>query len=139
MNMRSAYRPLGALLDAHLPILPERVIITPIPTVSSHIRQRGYDHMQLIAHYLAKTRNLRVDPILQRATSTKQRDAGRRQRIKQAKEAFVCVKPPNDQAIYLLLDDVVTTGATMKYAAQTLRDAGAQTVWVASISRQGLD
>jgi ComF family protein len=138
-NARSAYRPLADLLDSRLPELPANTIIVPIPTVSSHIRQRGYDHMLLIARRLAKKRDLKLSTVLQRATSTKQRDASRSQRIAQAKAAFSCAQPLDKDAIYLIVDDVVTTGATMKYAAQRLLDAGARTVWVASISRQPLD
>jgi len=68
-----------------------------------------------------------------------QRGAGRRTRTEQAKKAFQCATSLDPKAIYILVDDVITTGATVKYAAKTLLDAGASTVWVASISRQPLD
>ncbi|MDB5177188.1 MAG: putative Phosphoribosyltransferase [Candidatus Saccharibacteria bacterium] len=138
-NTRAAYRPLADLLHAHLPELPSNVVIVPVPTVNSHIRQRGYDHMLLVANRLAKLRGISVATDLQRATNTKQRAAGRAQRIKQAKKAFMCQKSLDPSLIYLLIDDVITTGSTVKYASQTLIDAGAQTVWVASISRQPLE
>lgn len=138
-NVRAAHKALSELLDAHLPELPPNTVIVPVPTVSSHIRQRGYDHMLLIARQLARTRHLPVDLSLQRATSTKQRGAGKKQRIEQARAAYLCGKRLDPGKVYLLVDDVVTTGATMQYAAQTLRAAGAETVWVASISRQMLD
>lgn len=138
-NARAAYKPLTALLHDRLPDLPEDTIIIPVPTVNSHIRQRGYDHMLLIARRLAKLRGLRVSTVLGRATSTKQRDASRLTRINQAKAAFSCTEVLSADSTYLLVDDVVTTGATMRYAAQTLLDAGAGTVWIATISRQPLD
>jgi len=40
---------------------------------------------------------------------------------------------------YLLVDDVMTTGSTLKYAARALKQAGASQVWVAVIARQTLD
>ncbi len=138
-NAQSGFKSLAGLLDDHLPVLPSEVIIVPIPTVSSHIRQRGYDHMALIARRFAKKRKLAVKPVLERVTKTKQRDANRRTRTEQAKKAFSCNRSLSPDVIYLLIDDVVTTGATLKYAAKTLKDCGAQTVWVASISRQTLD
>lgn len=138
-NVRSAYRPLAALLDEHLPELPTHVRIVPVPTVASHIRQRGYDHTLLVARQLAKRRKLPVDTLLRRATGTRQRGATARTRTAQAKQAFRCTTSPDPEAIYLLIDDVITTGATVKYAAKTLRDAGTTTIWVASISRQPLD
>lgn len=138
-NAKDAYKPLAALLDEALPILPDNTRLIPIPTVASHIRVRGYDHMGLIAHCFGKLRKLPVDSPLIRVTSTTQRGAGARQRAEQAESAFKCVKRLDDKATYLLLDDVITSGATVKYAAQVLLDAGAKTVWVASISRQPLD
>jgi ComF family protein len=138
-NARAAYRPLADLLHTHLPELPSSTVIVPVPTVSSHIRQRGYDHMLLIARQLGRMRRLTVDTSLHRVTSTKQRAAGARQRTAQAKVAFACHRSLDPSLTYLLIDDVITTGATVKYAAQTLLDAGATTVWVASISRQPID
>ena len=95
--------------------------------------------MLLIARELGRLRHLPVSSVLHRATSTKQRDATRSRRISQAKAAFTCPDSLNDQTVYLLIDDVVTTGSTMKYAAQKLRDAGAGSVWIATVSRQPLD
>lgn len=138
-NARDAHRSLADLLHAYLPELPVHTTIVPVPTVSSHIRQRGYDHTLLIARRLSRLRNLPITTNLHRVTSTKQRGTGRRQRIEQAKTAFACRQTVDSERIYLLIDDVITTGATVKYAAQALRDAGANTVWVASISRQPLD
>lgn len=138
-NAKSAYKPLADLLDSHLPELPGNTIIVPIPTVSSHIRQRGYDHMLLVARQFGKLRKTPLDTGLYRTNTTQQRSASREQRINQAKTAFACKRSLDPAKIYLLVDDVVTTGATIKYAAQTLKDNGATSVWVASISRQPLD
>ena len=114
-------------------------MIVPIPTIPSHIRQRGYDHVLIVARHFAKTRRLPLAAVLQRQTATIQRGAGARQRTEQAKKAYTCTTVLDPDAVYLLVDDVMTTGATMKYAARTLADAGAQNIWVASISRQPLD
>ncbi len=138
-NAKAAYRPLADLIHTHLPELPSSTVIVPVPTVGSHIRQRGYDHMLLIARQLGRMRHLPVDTSLRRITNTKQRAAGARQRTAQAKVAFSCSRTLDPPLTYLLIDDVITTGATVKYAAQTLMDAGATTVWVVSISRQPID
>lgn len=138
-NARSAFVQLAELLNDRLPVLPDNTVIVPVPTVSSHIRERGYDHMLLIAKRFASLRNLPLETLLQRQTNTKQRDASARRRNEQASDAFYSSKVPDASSVYLVLDDVITTGATVKYASKVLLDAGAKEVWVASISRQPLD
>ena len=135
---RAAYKDIGDLLLAVLPELPDNTVIVPVPTVSGHIRERGYDHMLLIARYVAKKRNLKYEILIVRKTATKQRQSTAAQRIKQAKSAFEVNGKVDDGKIYLIIDDVVTTGATIKYAAKSLHDAGAKNVWVAVVARQVL-
>lgn len=135
----SAYEDLGGLLVDILPELPSNCIVIPIPTVSSHIRERGYDHMLLIAKYIAKARNLKCRQLIYRQTNTKQRQKGARQRIEQAKRAFGLKGNIDTNVPYLLIDDVYTTGATIKCASQILRKAGAKQIFVAIIARQTLD
>lgn len=135
---QAAYKPLGALLHETLPDLPSSTIVVPVPTIPSHIRQRGYDHTLLVARSVAKQRNLLVSPALQRRTFTKQVGADRALRIRQAQKAFRCTRRLQEGVPYLLIDDVVTTGATLEYAARTLKKAGATVVWAAALARQPL-
>ena len=136
---KSGYRMLGDLILSSLPDLPAETVIVPVPTVSSHIRERGYDHMLLIAKYVAKQRGLKCEKLLLRKTNTKQRQTSARTRLDQARRAFVAKTIIDQDVPYLLMDDVITTGATIKYASKALRDAGAKHVWVAAIARQTLD
>lgn len=139
-RMRSAHKALGNLLIDKLPELPGDTIIVPVPTVASHIRERGYDHLALIAKYVAKHGGrLAYRPVLYRQTHTKQRQATAKQRELQAKSAFGVREALDSEPTYLLIDDVVTTGSTIKYAAKALRSAGAKHIWVAVIARQTLD
>jgi ComF family protein len=136
---RSAYKPLGDLLLDILPEMPAETIVVPIPTTPGRIRERGYDHMLLIAKYIAMARGLRCEQIVRRQTNTKQRQATARKRDAQAKNAFNVPGKIDADTPYLIIDDVMTTGATIKYASQALSDAGAKHVWVALIARQTLD
>lgn len=134
-NAKAAYKPLAGLLDATLPVLPETTKIIPIPTVPAHIRQRGYDHAWLIADHLAKLRGLKATvSILHRAANTTQRGNTRQDRQRQAADAFTCRTSLDASIPYLIIDDVTTTGATLRYAARALRSAGAASVWVAVVS-----
>ncbi len=132
---RSAYRTLGDLLLQTIPEFPSDTIIIPVPTARSHVWERGYDHTVLLARYVAKCRNLRFEQLLTRATSTTQRHASASERNRQAKAAFAVKGEIIKNTPYVLVDDVMTTGATIKYASQALLDAGASQVWVAIVAR----
>lgn len=136
-NMYAAHRVLAELLVDRIGELPPDVCIVPIPTAPSHIRERGYDHMACIAREMAKRTGCTYCPLLRRIGDTKQRGKNRSERIRQAKSAFAA-KPCAGERI-LLIDDVVTTGATLEYATRALLSAGAQSVWVGVIAKQPLD
>lgn len=138
-NTKQAARPLAELLHAALPILPDDIQVVSIPTVSSHIRQRGYDHVDLIIRQLNTLRPISIQRVLRRRTSTTQHTVLRRARQRQAEEAFqLDSSTPVKGKTILLFDDIVTTGSTLSSAAKLLNDAGA-TVWVATLAYQPLD
>ena len=136
---KSAYILLGDLLLDILPDLPSDTVIVPVPTVSGHARERGYDHMMLISRYIARRRGLKLKKLITRKTSTKQRQASLSDRERQASRAFAIEEKLDPKIPYLIIDDVFTTGATVKYCAKALIDAGAKNIWVAVIARQTLD
>lgn len=137
-SVRDAHKVIGELLLECVPELPPETVVVPVPTVGSHVRERGFDHAYLIARYVARKRGLRLDTSLQRRSTSKQRDATKQQRLRQAQAAFK-VKKSLPSVPHLLIDDVVTTGATIQFASKALLDAGAASVWVAAVSRQPLD
>lgn len=137
-RVRAGYRVLAGLLDTRLPEVPAETVVVPVPTIPRHIRQRGYDHTLLLAHEFARRRHLALDNSLKRATNTVQLGSSRQQRLRQAQEAFLVpntVRP----LTYLLIDDVITTGATVDEAAKKLRVAGALDIWLGVVARQPLD
>jgi len=137
-NAKTGAKVLAQLLDETLPSFAESTIVVPVTTIRKHIRERGYDHMVLVAKEFAQLRHLTYEPLLRRQTATHQRGESALQRERNAREAFAAVKTYSDVP-YLILDDVMTTGATLKYAAKALKDAGAQTIFVAALARQPLD
>lgn len=115
---------------AGLPLLTEEpCLVVPIVTVPSRVRQRGYDQSVLIARAYARKRRLPFCNSLLRVTKQRQLGAHRAQRLQQMEQAFVV---RNRRRItncnILLIDDVMTTGATLESAAKVLLEAGARSV-----------
>jgi ComF family protein len=130
---------LASLLNDYLPLLPNDVIVVPVPTIARHIRQRGYDHTWLIAKHFAKRRRLAMATPLRRVNTSVQLGKNKRERFVQAEASYRCQGSLDADAIYLLVDDIVTTGATLRACATAMRSAGAREVWVAVLARQALD
>ncbi|HEU5121376.1 MAG TPA: phosphoribosyltransferase family protein [Candidatus Saccharimonadales bacterium] len=137
-NVYAAHGTLADLLIGRTPELPPDCRVVPIPTIPTHIRRRGYDHMLTIARVFAKKKGLQLETSLMRRTNTVQTGQTRKKRLQQAEKAF-SLKNSRLHGRYLLVDDIVTTGATLKTAATLLRQHGATEVWVAVVLRQPLD
>lgn len=138
-HVKDAAGTLAELLDATLPVLPPNAVFVPIPSLPSHIRQRGYDHTLLIARTLAKRRRSTYEQLLSRTAHDVQRGKSKKDRFRQAACAYECRKTLQEGVPYVLIDDVVTTNATLRYAAEALRRAGATVVWAGVVARQPLD
>ena len=126
-SIRALAVPLAELLDHALPQdLGDHPIIVPLPTASHHIRARGFDHTAFLAKHLAKLRSIKVRPLLARAKNTVQVGVDQATRQAQAKQAYM-VNPKitiDPSATYILLDDIWTTGASVKSALDLLHSIG---------------
>ena len=120
---------MAAMIDEALPYLDENTLISFVPTATSRVRMRGYDQAQLIARHLGRIRKRRVVNTLVRHGQSRQVGAKRSERVLQLAGAYRVRRPDIVRGcVILLIDDVVTTGATIEAAAKTLRAAGAKQV-----------
>jgi len=117
-------------------------VLVPVPVHADRARRRGYDQAELIAGAVAKELGLPCAAILERARATiAQFDLDRTARATNVSGAFR-LKPdaPGTRPLagrwVVLVDDVVTTGATLAACAQPLLDAGAIGVSAVTVARE---
>ena len=95
-----------------------------VPATAAAYRRRGFDHMEAVARAFAMRAGLPLLDALVKHGNTDQRDFNRAERLAQAARAYEVVLPVKGARL-LLLDDVITTGATLTAAAAALKQAGA--------------
>lgn len=112
-------------------------LIVPVPASPDRIRERGYDHAALIAAVAGASLGLPVIQGLERARDTTAQHAlGRTGRRENVGGAFRVRAPVAIRRRWVVLvDDVVTTGATLAACARPLLHAGAQSVIGVAIAR----
>mgnify|MGYP001048269800 CR=1 FL=1 len=139
---RALAGPMGEWLAA-LP-LPDDVeeearIVVPVPTTTARLRERGYNQAELIARAFARCTGRRILPALARAsaatTQTVLQPAARGANVAGAfRPTGVGEREIRGQHL-LLVDDVLTTGATAVECTRTLVAAGARCVSVITFAR----
>lgn len=133
----AAGRLMADLMAGALASAPRPDALVPVPLHARRIRQRGYDQALELARPLAATLALplRAD-LLQRIRATaaqSELDAGQRQR--NLARAFAVPEQAALPDHVALVDDVMTTGASVREAAAALRAAGAAQVTVLVLAR----
>jgi ComF family protein len=123
-------------------------VLVPVPVHAERARRRGYDQAELLARAAARALGLPCAPILERVrATTAQFDLDRATRATNVRGAFrlrprPAGEPGTESAQPLagrwivLVDDVVTTGATLSACAEPLLAAGAIGVSAVTVARE---
>lgn len=128
-QQRQAALLIARKLHEVMPYFTDDIVMTHIPTATRRVRERGFDHSKHIARELAQLHGVDYIPVLARRNQLRQVGTSKERRRKQAQGAFRTI---NERFIVkkhiILVDDVITTGASMEEAAYTLKRSGARRV-----------
>jgi ComF family protein len=123
-------------------------LLVPVPVHADRARARGYDQAELIARVAALELGLPCAPILERARATIAQfdldrsaratnvDGAFRLRLRDAPAGTTDERRPLAGRWIILIDDVVTTGATLGACAKPLIEAGAIGVSAVTVARE---
>ena len=135
----------GALRKVETEIKEIRqIVLVPLPTIRKHIRERGFDHTLRLCFELENFLQKRLDDfgisvkyqsLLIRKNKTVQVGKEKKERVKQAEKAYgICEGVKLDMnTLYILVDDVTTTGASLAAAKKILQ---ANLVWAAVLMKE---
>lgn len=121
-----------------------QIVLVPLPTIRKHIRERGFDHTLRLCfeleNFLSKKLEglgvkVEYEDLLVRKNKTVQVGKEKKERMKQAEKAYGirgAIKIEN-KTLYILVDDVTTTGASLAAAKKILQ---ADRVWAAVLMKE---
>ncbi len=115
----------------------EEVVVVPVPMSTQRRRERGFNQVEALAEKLARKLSAHYDAKL----IVKHRENGkqalirnRKQRFENVRGVFSLKRAPNKRALYLIVDDLTTTGATLNEIAKVLRKGGAKNILAVTIA-----
>lgn len=112
-------------------------VVTAVPATKTTVRKRGFDHTSLLAEGVSEELGIPYSKLLNRKThKVDQTKLGFSDRFKAVEGNFEVV-PDTEIAgkTVLLIDDILTSGATASECAKVLKSAGAKRVTVLTIAR----
>ena len=103
------------------------MLLVPIPLSTGRKRERGYNQVEEVLKHVS--RNTDVHLLVRTEETLPQTSLSRKERLQNVVGAFGVVGTIDPHALYVVIDDVTTTGATLQEACETLRRAGATEVY----------
>lgn len=117
--------------------IPHVDAVLPVPLYREKLRQREFNQSALIAKYTAKGigRILVTDCLIKAKETMPQVGLNSVKRRRNVRNAFVTQSSKIEGKDILLIDDVITTGATIRECSRVLKKAGAGNIYVMALAR----
>ena len=137
LGIRRLSKPLSAFLFFHDTEGIDAVV--PVPLSMSGLKSRGFNQSLLLSRHVSKEKKipLLMDVLSKIVETPPQVGLSAKERAANVKKAFACTGKITDMNV-LLIDDVMTTGATVNACSKQLLKAGAKSVSVLTLARVGL-
>lgn len=112
-------------------------IITAIPMTDGRKKVRGFNQAELLAKHLAKNLAFECLPMLEKIRETKPQAEikDREERLENTKGVFKIAENFSVPQFVVVVDDIITTGATMNEAARVLKKSGVKKIICAAVAR----
>ncbi|MDA8388452.1 MAG: ComF family protein [Nitrospiraceae bacterium] len=117
--------------------LPRADAVTAVPLSKKRLLERGFNQSMLLARHVAKWSGAELLPhaLVKKRDTPPQAGLTRKERARNLRGAFLAARGGLTGMTVLLIDDVITTGATVRECSKALAGAGAGTVFVAALAR----
>ena len=140
-NAKYLFKPLGKYMaECYIENNMQAEIIIPIPLFCKKIKKRGYNQAYKLAEEIGKILSLPTINALERIKDTPTQTAlDFKERKANIKGAFKCIDRSIKNRNILLIDDVYTSGATIKEACKVLRENGVNKIYVLTLAHTMLD
>jgi ComF family protein len=127
------------LVEAGRDLISEAEVVIPVPLSRWRLLQRRFNQAAILAAEVARLTDLRFEPLALRRTRATPSQVGltRRQRQENVSGAFTVSQRDRTKIVgrnILIIDDVITTGATVGVCAEVLKRAGARNVDVLALA-----
>lgn len=111
-------------------------VITFIPSAAERLSERGYNQAELLAEEVGKVMNIPVRTLIGTEDTPHQVGLAAAERYKNARDRFSFVESGDISKMkIILIDDVMTTGATMAAASEVLRENGCEYILAATVAQ----
>jgi ComF family protein len=112
-------------------------VLVPVPIHPQRLRERGYNQAALLAAGLARIAGLPIaDVLLRRRATTRQHRLDRAARLRNLRDAFAVRPDARAPPVVILVDDILTTSATLEACAAVLCEARTSHVFGFAVARE---